>query len=75
MITFKLEDKLIIYKKSKDSFISLILISEKHVFKKENLTRIAGFYIDKIDKLLSKNEILKNIISLHLKDFTISVIL
>ena len=76
LITFKLEEKMIIYKKSKESNISIILISEKHVFKKENITRIAGLYIEKIDKSISKNDLnIKNILSQNLKDFTVSVLI
>jgi len=75
LITFKLEEKLIIYKKSKESNLSIILISEKHVFKKENITRIASFYLERIDKNISMNDLnIKNNISQNLKDFTISII-
>ena len=51
-----------------------MLICDKHVFKKENLSRIASIYIDKIKTFMTKNDLsIKNTISLHLKDFTLSV--
>lgn len=35
--------------------------------------RIANFYLDKIDKSITKNDSIKNVISQNLKDYTVSV--
>jgi len=57
----KIENKAIAYRRSKDSFISLFIISEKKYFKKDSLNDMSRIFMEFLEKMILEKNVSSNI--------------